>query len=1048
MTKYRIRLTNGRVIGPFAKAQLFELKAKGHINGDEEAQVYPTGDWGPITRLDIYEELMDENKTTIQSSKSEETFVIDLASMRQQINERELEALSEDAHEAAQLTETIRLTPTEVNASLANENAPAAEVDLELDPHDEESSHDKTLINPVAQAELEKLRRAQAEEEKRLKEEEERKKIEAEREELLRKQAEEAAKLPEVSPHDSTQMLSLDKVKLDLLAQADEEEKVFEQELIVYEEENRDEREDDDEEEDEKADSKKAKKKKLLMIAAGLLLAYALFFPGDDSKKAPPFQHIPVQVIFPIPFDKADPSASKVLYTKGVEVYRQGTYPAVVQSGKHFKDSYENDTNNVDSLNMMVRVYAEELAYSKNKLPDAVTLFNIIQSKRPFLMQDPNGVMGINRFYMAIDKTEAAVDVVAKYLKLQPKNVTQELFAVYLESLLRAGRVDTAKQFYTALEKAPEKNQYSLESLIKYLQLNQEFDKAEEYLDDALKKFPQLVRFQLMKAESLLRDKKLEEAKKYLDAASSRQLEYNDIFRAKFFELSGLYTALQGDVANATKLLTASLKIEESSSLRMKLADLQSSSSAPDANNLIAESQAYKHLLQAQDFYSKKSYELALISAARATDASPGHIPATLFLAKVQMKLGLARQGLKTLEDLVQQYPEDKSINVALIEAYIDTYKFNDARRRMGIISGTDIRDSWEFASLNAKLALKMNDSLKALTWLRSSININPLNDHDIALLAEVMLRRSNFEQARTLLNKAIELDPVNPDYRILYARMIYETQDDQAAVGYLLGLLNDFGENPKVLAEIAIFYFRSGKVKDFQDYKAKLEKLPTRDKALYEFLIKAALLDERYSEVPILVEELIKIEPGDLESMMTAGKVLFESGKLVEAARWFVRIKEKLPSYPQVQYYGAKIKFLSGDVDGALAEVQEDLKSNGETDISLTFMGELYAHKGDLTQAENYYKMAQKINPRSFNALVGLAELSTKRNNFDLALDLYKKAMRQKGDEPTLHKKIGDVYRLLGQGTLAIESYKLYLEMNPEAPDRKQIEAYIKLMQ
>lgn len=30
----------------------------------------------------------------------------------------------------------------------------------------------------------------------------------------------------------------------------------------------------------------------------------------------------------------------------------------------------------------------------------------------------------------------------------------------------------------------------------------------------------------------------------------------------------------------------------------------------------------------------------------------------------------------------------------------------------------------------------------------------------------------------------------------------------------------------------------------------------------------------------------------------------------------------------------------------------------------------------------------------------------------------------------------------------LAIESYKLYLEMKPEAQDKKQIEAYIQLMQ
>jgi tetratricopeptide (TPR) repeat protein len=341
-----------------------------------------------------------------------------------------------------------------------------------------------------------------------------------------------------------------------------------------------------------------------------------------------------------------------------------------------------------------------------------------------------------------------------------------------------------------------------------------------------------------------------------------------------------------------------------------------------------------------------------------------------------------------------------------------------------------------------------MGDSLHAISWFKNSITLNPLNDHDIYLLSEILIKKANFDAAMSLLNKAIELDPVNPDYRIAYSKIIYEKQDDQAAVGYLLDISGEFGENAKVLSEIAIFYYRAGKVKDFLAYKDKIEKLPYRDKALYEFMIRAALLDERYQEVPGLVEKLLEVEPGDLESMMTAGKVMFETGKLVEAAKWFKRVQQKLDTYPKVQYYIAKIKYLSNDLDGALAEVKKDLKDNGENDADLSLLAQIYLDKGEIVEAENTFKKAQKINPRSYEALMGLADISTKRNNFDLALDLYKKAMNEKMDEPLIHKKVGDVYRLLGQGALAIESYKLYLDMNPEASDKNQIQAYMNLMQ
>jgi tetratricopeptide (TPR) repeat protein len=349
---------------------------------------------------------------------------------------------------------------------------------------------------------------------------------------------------------------------------------------------------------------------------------------------------------------------------------------------------------------------------------------------------------------------------------------------------------------------------------------------------------------------------------------------------------------------------------------------------------------------------------------------------------------------------------------------------------------------------VNAKLQSKLGDSLQAMSWLKSSISLNPLNDKDIFSLAQILIKKANFDAARILLNKCIELDPLNPEYRIAYARLIYETQDDLAAIGYLLSLKDDFPDHPRIMSEIAIFYYRSGKVKDFQDFKTKLENLHSSDRALYDFLIKAALLDDRFQDIPALVSKLLEIEPGDLESMMTAGRVLFENGKLVEAAEWFKKVQDRLPTYPKVLFYIAKIDFLSGNIDEAKRKIEQNIKENGETDDDLVFLAEIMVKKDNVIEAENLFKRAQKINGKSYLALVGLADLSTKRNNHDLALDLYKRAIKLRSDDPIVHKKIGDVYRQLGQGALAIESYKMYLEMNPEAPEKTNLENYINLMQ
>lgn len=1075
MTKYRIRLKNGRVIGPFDLNQIFELKSKAHIFGNEDAQVFPLGDWKPVSEFDFYTDLMDENKTILQSSGEDSTFVIDLSQIRQKRNEQEIEKILVDQKVPEdKLTETVRLSQTKVigdidkqlNAGASPKGKTSDTISQEIQiPTEGEERNDKTLINPVAQEEILKMRRQQ----------EEANRFEREREEAIKREAaayKERSRTNQalvVSSDDATQVISIGN-KTELLSMAQVEELAIDKEIQEYVQKQIDEEERDSEdevEENPEDDLRKAKRKKLIMIVAVMALLYVVLFPDDEKPDKPPFKHLAPQIVFAVPFDKKDAKKSQDLYALGMKSYLLNTYPHLVNAGGYFRQSVENDYDNLLAYSMMVRAYGEELKFSKNRLEDANNLFKIIQVKKPYLIHNPDGVVGMNLFFMGVDKPEAAADVVKKYLRLYPKKVTQDLFASYLHSLVKIGRVDEANKFYLALNKEKNKSRYALESMIEYLRLNQQDDQAMKLVDEGIKRFPNSNNFYLLKCDLLLRKRDLKQIPALLSVVENRVIEYNDLYRAKFLEISGLYWAIKGDPKRATGFLALSLQINDSTDLRVRLADLEATGASKTTDAIIGQSKATKLLLEARDFHLKKNYAIAMSSAAKATDAYPGHIPSELFLAKMQMKLGLATESLKTLEKLAQKYPKNKDINLALIEAYIDSYKFNNARRRIALISATDVRVSWEYASINARLYLKMGDVLKAISWLKSSINANPLNDNDISQLAEIFLKRKNFDQARTLINNAIELDPVKPEYRIQYARLLYEVEDDQAAVGYLLGIQNDFGENPKILGEIASLYYKSGKLKDFQDYKMKLEKLPTRDKALYEFLIKAAILDERFDEVPKLVEELLKIEPGDLEAMMTAGKVLYENDKYFDSAKWFIRLWERMPTYPKVLYYIARIKFVAGVIDdplnpdgkpeldeygkpklGALSLVKNDIKENGESDIGLVFLAEIFAKKGDLVQAENYYKKAQRLNPRSYEALVGLADISTRRNNYDLALDLYKKAMKQRGEEPSIHRRIGDVYRLLGQGTLAIESYKMYLEMEPEASDKAQIEKYINLMQ
>lgn len=1087
MAKYRLRLKNGRVIGPFELPDLHELKKKGHLQGDEEAQLFPTGDWMPMQQFEFYKELMDDNKTSVEKPQNppqnEATFFINLDQLKAKENTSSIQIpddLPEDNLPVSidQITDTVvikneeettievaPISDDELNLTLdAHENDNVGLTIEDIEEADEtpvaEEDDGKTKINPIAQREIEKMRlKALEAEKKKEKEEAEKKRAEEER------KKEQAAR--DNIHNEATQVLKIDKIrKNDLLDEANAEEIKVEEAIKEKKKQDKLKRQqEEDEDEDDEEEEQPKSKKKILYIVGALLLAYVFLFPEEDKKQQVVFKPIEPYIEFPIPYDKADNNKSKVSYTKGIEKYQKQTYPNLVESAKDFRISFENNIENYDALGMMTRSYAELLPSSSEPKIDTQTLFSLISAKRPYLQDNPNGIIGMALFYYNNGKKLAAANLIDTYIRLKlvlsktnadmlkkdQYAITQDLFAVQMKILVDLGRMDKARELYTKLDgdKTQKKTIIVYLSLMNFDLANEESAAAEKKIDEAIEFYPKSVPLMLEKANFLAKQNNYKKVDELLEKANLLELENNIVYRARYLELKGMSLAFSGKVEEATKYLKESLKLRDSDDLRIRLASLATSDKLnKDVNNLILESQSMSLLNKAKVQFDNKNYTLALSQGIRAVDNYPDYIPAQLFTSKLQMRMGLANEAIKSLEELVKKYPESKDVNLALVEAYSDTFKFNDARNRISIISGTDIKGTPEFFKAYAKLYIKQNDSLQAIGWLRQAINANPLDDEVVFMLAEILLKTHKYDQATSLVNKAIELDPSNPTYRTAYAKIIHETQDATSAIGYLLSLDQEFPDNPEILSEVAILYYRNGQIKDFQEIKAKMEKLPGKDKTLYTFLIKAALLDEKYDDIPPLAEKILEIEPGDLEAMMTAGKVLFETGKLVEATKWFLRLQDQLPSFPKLRFYLAKIRLINKEFDKAIEVLKEDLKENGETDDALALLGKIYFDKGELVEAENYFKRTQKINPRSFDALLGMAELSFRRNNLDQALDLFRKAQQQKPDDPTIHKKIGDVYRQMGQGALAVEAYKLYLELSPESPDKPQIETYIRMMQ
>lgn len=452
---------------------------------------------------------------------------------------------------------------------------------------------------------------------------------------------------------------------------------------------------------------------------------------------------------------------------------------------------------------------------------------------------------------------------------------------------------------------------------------------------------------------------------------------------------------------------------------------------------------------EAKEAMEHSQWEQVFSKTVQAVDLAPNYIPAKIFLSEIQIKKGMFGLAIKGLDKLSREYQDNPVIGLALFDAYVASYKFLQAKEYLGVIGQNDgVVEHPDFELKIANYYEKKGDYLVAQNWFKKAIQKNPLSDEAYYRLAQLYLNFRQYKLAKRFLSNAIDLDPTKVEYRTMYADIVYELEGVDTAIGYLRTLKEDFPNNPYIFGEIAIYYYKSGQLKDFEDTEKQLSKMAYPRKNLYEYLIRTSLLNNRPNDVIKYGRELVKIEPGDLKTRMTIGRVLYEQEKYSEALKEFGEVRDRLDTYPKLLYYISKIYLKIGNIEKALENAKREIESNPNLEDGYVLLGDIYIEQENWIEADNAFKKAQAINRNSFDAIMGLAFLQFKRNQLSQALSLYKKAKSLNESNPEVYKRLGDVYRNLGQGVDAIEAYRVFLKHVPDSPLRSQIESYIRTLE
>ncbi len=1087
--KYRLRLTGGRVVGPFTKIQVRELFDKGHIKGQEQAQLFPIGEWAPLSAhkelISVLTESPKEESEKKSSGVTQTSHTVARMSLAkgaaqkkasekkaQEEQEAALEAkkAKEDIQEEAKNKKPIEGEGTKSNfvefvfnkedesavdykaleekyqtekSEEANEgpdSTPSSQANETSADQDDEEGVEKTVIlqRPMArQQNVDKTVIVNPKALAAIKEEEE-------PEEDYEKTKKEI--LPEEIPVDTseaTQMVVLSEVMRKIKTEAKDTQKELEQKLEQEESkltqltattvlEN-----DEDEEEEEKP---RKGTRPIILVIILLLIAYLMM---DEEKKAPELKPINVVVEFPIGDVKPNALKAEQDYNEALATYSY-KYVDKLKSIKLLKDSLANKFDGSDALPWLLRVYAEVMENAQDPLKTRQVIFKLTQIARSKVLTDPNAALGTALFYQKNGKVHTARTTLENYLRLG--NPTLDILAAYLNILIDAGDLIQALKVYERIEPIEKKPLKAYLAMARYLELEEKFDEAKKTLEEAGKFYGESVELLLLYSDYLVREGDTAKFKTVLENVQKLQADQSPTYTAMYLERMGILSAYIKEIDTAVKFFNTALELRESDELRSKLAALQRGGGNA-AEKLILESRVIQLMKKAEQELRLSNWELAFTHAINAVDILESYIPSQLLLADIQLRRGYFESALGTLSKLKSNYPLNANVSFKFLEGLIKARKFVPAQDQVILIGQTSLKDLPEYNSYLGQYYYEIGNVNLAIKNYTMALKRDPLRDDDLFRLGKIYLLYKKYENSKQMITRAIELDPLNVDYVATYAKILYELDSADAAIGYLRNMLEKFPDNPRLLGDIATYYYRNGQLKQFETYKEKVAKLSAKDESFYRFLVNSAKLEGKIDKVIEYSKDLLKVAPGDMEARMLLGTYLLSNNRFADAYATFLDVRERLTSFPKVNYFLAKVMVKQKDYKKGLEFANKEVELNPALEFGHYIVGEVKRLQGDIAGAETSLEKAISINGRYVEALMSLGWIKRNQRLYEPARELYLRALKVELDNPEVHKELCLIYNEIGQNGLAIESCQTYLKLLPGAPDTRQIETLIQRM-
>lgn len=644
--------------------------------------------------------------------------------------------------------------------------------------------------------------------------------------------------------------------------------------------------------------------------------------------------------------------------------------------------------------------------------------------------------------------------------------------------LFLAAKIDQAKGVIeSVIDAQAQKNEpaialYYLKAVA--LDATQEYASSINYLQSAQRLWPQWTRVYVMEAEQQIKVENYSQALRILTEVLTthpahpvaraelgilefRQFKHNDKAEALLREVISSPKEVPSPLLSSAYLALAELQLQKRENKQaLKFAE-QAYALSPgnaSAKNLVVQLGGIEKLKQADVKVSQLIYEgdqlvregdcyAAQAHFKAAFQKDPQNTQAAFKTAQCLWKVNFTTEAIEWLNKAIRADPKFIGAYVLLADFYTQRYNFVAAAKTLATAQRVAPRSHEVYRGL-AMVELKRGNAPSAINFAKKAIELYQADLESYVLLAEAYAEMRDSRQALAAAARAIEIDGNFPAAHVAYAKALIGLQGQEVAVSYLSDRVKMFPVTMEYRLSLGEMLLADDRAHEAASVYRDILAINNKEKEAMLGLGKALRKLNQYADAQDVLLRAAVLDPADPEPLYTTGLIYLELNKPDEAIVQFDRVLKVNAVYPLVNYYKGRAYLLKKDGKMALAMAHEEVSINPNMANSFLLAAEAYSQMGQFTLCAGEYQKAIKLRPQGPDIYLKMAQCYRQSGNLEIALTMLKTAESKDSGLPEIYREQGIVYETKGDFIKAIEAYNQYFVLDPNAPDRGQIEGRI----